>query len=75
MSVLTKKTGGLADVIAGESAICTVGKKGAGLTYRGYDIADLAANTTFEEIAYLLFYGELPTRQSLQGFMDRNRRL
>ena len=44
MSDSKKKTGGLADVVAGESAIATVGKEGAGLTYRGYDIYDLAAH-------------------------------
>ncbi len=42
------------------TAICTVGKEGAGLTYRGYDIDDLAEHARFEEVAYLLLYGELP---------------
>ena len=49
-----KKTGGLAGVTAGETHLCTVGKEGAGLTYRGYDIYDLADNACFEEVAYLL---------------------
>jgi len=57
----TKKTGGLAGVTAGTTALCTVGKEGAGLTYRGYDIHDLAEHATFEEVAYLLLYGRLPT--------------
>ncbi len=48
-----KKTGGLAGVSAGATAICTVGKEGAGLTYRGYDIYDLADNASFEEVAHL----------------------
>jgi 2-methylcitrate synthase len=65
---------GLRGVSAGESAISTVGKAGVGLTYRGYDILELAEQSTFEEIAYLLLYGELPSvteldayRQTLQG--------
>ena len=45
-----KKTGGLAGVVAGETAISTVGKEGVGLTYRGYSINDLAEKATFEEI-------------------------
>ena len=48
-------------MVAGKTAVCTVGKEGVGLTYRGYDIHDLAAGATFEEVAYLLLYGELPT--------------
>ena len=46
-----KKTGGLAGVTAGKTALCTVGKEGAGLTYCGYDIYDLADNASFEEVA------------------------
>jgi len=64
-----KKTGGLAGVTAGQTALCTVGKEGAGLTYRGYDIYDLAANACFEEVAYLLLYGKLPTRAELDGYI------
>jgi 2-methylcitrate synthase len=59
-----KKAGGLAGVSAGTTAICTVGKEGAGLTYRGYDIYDLAEYARFEEVAYLLHYGRLPTQAS-----------
>lgn len=59
---------GLAGVIAGESAISTVGKEGVGLTYRGYMITDLAANCIYEEIAYLLLYGDLPTEQQLKQY-------
>ncbi|MGI9264814.1 MAG: citrate/2-methylcitrate synthase, partial [Gammaproteobacteria bacterium] len=70
MSDAKKKTGGLADIIAGESAIATVGKEGAGLTYRGYDIYDLAENACFEEIAYLLLYGNLPNRAELDGYVS-----
>src|SRR5438552_1571419 len=66
-----KKTGGLAGVVAGKTAICTVGKQGLGLTYRGYSIADLAENASFEEVAYLLLYGQLPKSAELDAFMRR----
>ena len=66
-----KKAGGLAGVTAGETAICTVGKEGAGLTYRGYDIYDLAENARFEEVAYLLHYGQLPTQAELDAYVTR----
>jgi len=65
----TKKTGGLAGVTAGKTALCTVGKEGAGLTYCGYDIYDLADNASFEEVAYLLLYGKLPTRGELDRYI------
>jgi 2-methylcitrate synthase len=64
-----KKIGGLAGVSAGETALCTVGKEGAGLTYRGYDIYDLADNAGFEEVAYLLLYGKLPNRSELDAYI------
>src|SRR5687767_11224421 len=63
-----KKSGGLAGVVAGETAICTVGKEGVGLTYRGYTIEDLAEHSTFEEVAYLLIYGALPTQTQLDEY-------
>ncbi len=63
-----KKTGGLAGIVAGETKIATVGKEGVGLTYRGYTIEDLAANATFEEVAYLLIHGELPTQTQLDTY-------
>ena len=66
-----KKTGGLAGVVAGRTAICTVGKEGAGLTYRGYDIHDLADNACFEEVAYLLHHGKLPNAGELTAYRDR----
>lgn len=66
----TKKVGGLAGVSAGETALCTVGKEGAGLTYRGYDINDLADNASFEEVAYLLMHGKLPNRGELSAYVD-----
>jgi 2-methylcitrate synthase len=66
-----KAAGGLAGVTAGQTAICTVGKEGAGLTYRGYDIYDLAENATFEEVAYLLIHGNLPNQATLDAYRDR----
>ncbi len=63
-----KKISGLAGVVAGETAISTVGKEGVGLTYRGYTIEDLAANATFEEVAYLLINGALPSRDELADY-------
>jgi len=66
-----KKTGGLAGVVAGQTAICTVGKEGMGLTYRGYSIEDLAEKATFEEVAFLLLYGHLPNRSELEGYRKK----
>ena len=67
----TNKTGGLAGITAGATRLCTVGKEGAGLTYLGYDIFDLADNATFEEVAYLLLYGKLPTQAELDAYIAR----
>ncbi|MCC5809805.1 MAG: 2-methylcitrate synthase [Ectothiorhodospiraceae bacterium] len=68
-----KKLGGagLRGTSAGETALCTVGKEGTGLTYRGYDVRDLADNVTFEEVAYLLLYGDLPTQSQLDAYRKR----
>ena len=66
-----KKTGGLAGIVAGQTYLCTVGKEGAGLTYRGYDIYDLADNATFEEVAYLLLHGHLPNRAELDAYIAK----
>ncbi len=71
----SKKTGGLAGVTAGTTALCTVGKEGAGLTYRGYDIHDLADKASFEEVAYLLLHGKLPNRAELDAYIDKIRGL
>ncbi len=65
------KTGGLAGVTAGATHLCTVGKEGAGLTYRGYDIYDLADNASFEEVAYLLLHGKLPTQSELDAYINK----
>ena len=65
MTVADKpKTAGLAGVVAGQTAISTVGKEGVGLTYRGYAIEDLAREASFEEVAHLLIYEELPTQSA-----------
>ncbi len=72
---MTEHSGGLADVIAGDTAICTVGKQGRGLSYRGYAIEDLAAGACFEEVAYLLLYGELPGAAQLDAYLQRLSRL
>ncbi|WOH37980.1 2-methylcitrate synthase [Thalassotalea fonticola] len=65
-----KKIGGagLRGQSAGETKLCTVGQSGSGLTYCGYDVADLAENSTFEEVAYLLFNGELPNQAELDAY-------
>ncbi|MNC08821.1 2-methylcitrate synthase [compost metagenome] len=62
---------GLRGQIAGQTALSTVGKEGAGLTYRGYDVRELAKDCLFEEVAYLLLYGELPTAAQLDAYLQR----
>src|SRR3954463_1899924 len=59
---------GLEGVIAGETAICTVE---GGLSYRGYFVGDLADQCSFDEVAYLLLFGELPTTAQLKAFAER----
>src|SRR5215510_9588367 len=70
MSTETKSTysPGLEGVIAGETSICSVDPD-AGLLYRGYDIHELAAQASFEEVVWLLLHGELPTTQQLGTFV------
>src|SRR5689334_17240631 len=58
---------GLAGVVAGETEICWVDPN-AGLMYRGYDIHEMAEKASFEEVAYLLFHGELPNVKQLSEF-------
>ena len=62
---------GLRGQVAGQTALSTVGQAGAGLTYRGYDVRELAADARFEEVAYLLLYGELPTQTQLTAYMNK----
>ncbi len=66
-----KKSVALSGVPAGNTAICTVGYAGQELHYRGYDIHDLAEQATFEEVAYLLIYGDLPTQSELKRYHTR----
>ena len=68
--MVDKKLGGagLRGQTAGKTALCTVGKTGTGLTYRGYDISDLAAEASYEEVAYLIFHGELPNADQLRAY-------
>jgi 2-methylcitrate synthase len=68
---MSTKTGGLAGIVVGETAISTVGKEGLDLTYRGYNIHDLAEKATFEEVAHLLIHGELPNQRELQAYQEK----
>lgn len=61
---------GLADVVACHSSICLVDGQAGQLLYRGYDVADLAQHSTFEEVAYLLWYGRLPGLTEFEAFLD-----
>ncbi len=70
-----KKSVALSGTEAGNSSICTVGNVGNDLYYRGYDIGELAKQGTFEEIAYLLIYGVLPTKSELQNYKLKLKRL
>ncbi|MBV8096808.1 MAG: 2-methylcitrate synthase [Acetobacteraceae bacterium] len=66
-----KKSVALSGVPAGNTALCTVGRTGNDLHYRGYDILDIAETCDFEEIAYLLVYGKLPNRAELSAYKAR----
>ena len=70
-----KKSVALSGVTAGNTALCTVGKTGNDLHYRGYDILDVANTSEFEEIAYLLVHGKLPTTGELKGYKAKLRSL
>ena len=63
-----KKGAGLRGQSAGETALSTVGTSGEGLTYRGYDMVELAEKSGFEEVAYLLLYGKLPNQVELDHY-------
>lgn len=63
-----KKSVALSGVAAGNTALCSVGRSGNDLHYRGYDILDVAGNSEFEEIAYLLVHGKLPNEAELRGY-------
>jgi len=66
-----KKSVALSGVTAGNTALCTVGKTGNDLHYRGYDILDVADTCEFEEIAHLLVHGKLPTNAELQAYKQK----
>ena len=66
---------GLRGQVAGQTELCTVGKTGAGLTYRGYDVRELAEKCCFEEVAYLLLYGALPNKSQLSAYKEKLRAL
>ncbi len=70
-----KKVGGLAGIVAADSAISTVGIEGRGLSYRGYAIEDLAAHASFEEVAWLLLRGELPDPGELAEYRGKLRKM
>ena len=62
---------GLRGQVAGKTALSTVGKSGSGLTYRGYDVKDLAENCIFEEVAYLILKGNLPNQAELDAYQTK----
>jgi len=66
-----KKSVALSGTAAGNTAVCTVGRTGNDLHYRGYDIQDFAETAEFEEIAYLLVHGKLPTRSELAAYKTK----
>jgi len=68
-----KKSVALSGVTAGNTALCTVGRTGNDLHYRGYDILDMAEQSEFEEIAYLLVHGKLPARAELAAYHTKLR--
>ncbi|KJV26484.1 methylcitrate synthase [Aquitalea magnusonii] len=66
-----KKSVALSGVAAGNTALCTVGRTGNDLSYRGYDILDIADQCEFEEVAYLLVHGKLPNKAELAGYKQK----
>jgi 2-methylcitrate synthase len=70
-----KKSVALSGVTAGNTALCTVGRSGNDLHYRGYDILDIADQCEFEEIAHLLVHGKLPTQTELNAYKTKLRAL
>ncbi len=70
-----KKSVALSGVAAGNTAVCTVGRSGNDLHYRGYDIADLAQKATFEEVAHLLVHERLPSWSELKAYREKLKRL
>lgn len=67
----SQDSAGLRGQVAGQTALCTVGQEGSGLTYCGYDITDLADHAKFEEVAFLLQYGHLPASSEYRDYIGR----
>src|SRR5690349_12652057 len=74
-AVKPKKSVALSGVVAGNTALCTVGRTGNDLHYRGYDILEIAETCEFEEIAFLLIHGKLPNQPELAAYKQRLRSL
>ena len=70
-----KKSVALSGVVAGNTALCSVGRTGNDLHYRGYDILDFAGEAEFEEIAHLLVHGKLPNKAELKAYKEKLRAL
>jgi 2-methylcitrate synthase len=70
-----KKSVALSGVAAGTTGLCTVGRSGNDLNYRGYDILDIADHAEYEEIAYLLIHGKLPGKAELAGYKAKLKQL
>src|SRR5689334_22487314 len=70
-----KQAEGLRGIAAATTELSSVGSAGDSLHYRGYDVEDLAEHATFEEVAYLLLYGKLPTRAELDAYLGRLREM
>jgi 2-methylcitrate synthase len=70
-----KKSVALSGVAAGTTALCTVGRSGNDLNYRGYDILDIADHAEYEEIAYLLIHGKLPNKAELANYKSKLKQL
>ncbi|MBW3549650.1 MAG: 2-methylcitrate synthase, partial [Proteobacteria bacterium] len=70
-----KKSVALSGTAAGNTALCTVGRSGNDLHYRGYDIHDLATKSSFEEVSHLLVHGALPTQPQLDAYKTKLQRL
>ena len=70
-----KKGVALSGIAAGSTALCTVGRSGNDLNYRGYDILDIAEHAEYEEIAYLLIHGKLPNRPELENYKAKLKQL
>src|SRR6266566_7469659 len=70
-AIKPKRSVALSGVVAGNTALCTVGRTGNDLHYRGYDILDIAETCEFEEIAFLLVHGKLPGAADLAAYKTK----